>query len=175
MFAVIGPAPTPIGVPGSGGAAVPHAGGGDPPLELLPLVLELELLLELLLEVLPVPINPVVLELLPVPIKPVVLELLELLLLELLLELLLLELELLLELLEVAVPLTPVVLVLLLLVELPEVVVALECELLPFPVDPPANMAIAIASWDGKLARSTCPGTSIGVFTSARTNSLVPL
>ena len=67
MFADIGPAPTPIGVPDKGGAVVPHAGADPvvepvpirpvlPPvlLELLPLelpLLELELEVEVLVEV----------------------------------------------------------------------------------------------------------------------------
>jgi len=175
LGAFTGPAPVPIGVPGRGGAPVPQAGGGWPPLllELEPeLEPELELLLELELD--PVPTMPVLLEpvptipvllepvptmpvlLEPVPTMPVELELLELLLeLELLeLELLELELELLLdvpvvlpvvellELLEPDVLVPPVSL----LVEVPEVVVALACELLPCPVEPPSNIAIAMAS-----------------------------
>jgi len=145
---------------------VPQAGGGVPPLE-LPEVEE-ELLPELELD--PVPAIPVLLD--PVPAIPVVLELL--------LEVLVLELELELPLevpVEVSEPVVlPDVLVPVLAPEEeePEVVVAVEWEPFPCAVDPPpAN--IAMASSEGSVPRSTRPGTSSGVFTSARTNSFLPL
>ena len=150
------PTPTKLASTGSGGAEVPH--DAEPPVEL---PVELDPLLELLDEPLVVPTKPVLLEDDPlvVPNKPVELdelleELLELLE-ELLDELLLLE-ELLLEELE----LLPEV-ELLLDDELAPLV--LPCPLLAFPLEPPpTNIAIAMASSEGKLAPSSRPGTSSG-------------
>ena len=82
MFAVIGPAPIPMGVPGKGGALVPHAGAGEP--VVLVLVVEMPVVLVVEMPVVLVVEMPVVLVLLLL-----VLVLLELVEVELLVELLL--------------------------------------------------------------------------------------
>ena len=48
------------------------------------------------------------------------------------------------------------------------------CPAVPWPDDPPSNIAIARASCEGKLTPSIRSGTSIGLE-SANTNSFLPL